>query len=261
MENKGLFAELIILIWFVLPITGCGNGDVPASVSTAPGTTITGNFLDSPVEGLDYQIPTLSGTTDSQGTFKFKHGENITFSIGTVILGAVQASQRITPIDLVVNATDEQDPTVTNICRFLQSIDLDGIPTNGIQISAEIKNEIDGRSIDFSQSTEEFETNTDITTLFNTLNELGLFSGGSTRTLCSCEDARAHMKTTLDTLAQCKGEGKIIFHGAFYQDVDNTLIAEGVGAAIELIENMIFIDDYLVTNDGTPLLILDVDLL
>jgi hypothetical protein len=71
-------------------------------------------------------------------------------------------SKNFFPVDLVVGATDEMDSTVTNMCRLIQSLDVDINPDNGINISAEIRDVVAGRSIDFSQSETDFENDPEI---------------------------------------------------------------------------------------------------
>jgi len=111
-----------------------------------------GIFIDSPVQGVEFSTVSQSGITDSQGAFNFKQGETITFSLGGIVLGHATAKETMTPIDLVQGATDEMNPTVTNICRLLQSLDVDNNLDNGIQITQEIIDEIQGLDIDFNAS-------------------------------------------------------------------------------------------------------------
>ena len=68
----------------------------------------------------------MSGITDGAGTFMYHEGESITFLVGDIMLGSAPGNFIMTPIDLVPGAVDETHPTVTNICRLLQSLDQDG---------------------------------------------------------------------------------------------------------------------------------------
>ena len=178
------------LVYFNGGVGGGGGG----------GTSLQeGVFLDTVVEGIEYETATQSGVTDSNGTFKYHEGETITFSIADVVLGQTMAKATMTPVDLVIGAIDETAPTVTNICRLLQSLDEDGNLNNGITISTEIRNEVANRPIDFTQSTEDFGNDPDIEALFATLNALGIFTDEGDRTLCSAEQAQSHMKITLNS--------------------------------------------------------------
>ena len=199
MKLRDIFLFVAIPSIFALTVVGCGGGGDDA---TTPASSAVNNgvFLDGPVEGLTYQTVTQSGTTDAAGTFKYQDGENVTFSIGSVVLGEGIAQPTMTPIDLVGMAVNEKYPSVTNICRLLQSLDEDGDFSNGITITSAISDEVSGRKIDFSQSIEAFENDSDIQDLFDTLNALGAFSTRGKRKLCSALQAQNHMAETLNDI-------------------------------------------------------------
>jgi hypothetical protein len=131
--------------------------------------------------------------TDKSGTFNYKKGETVTFSLGGVVIGSVQGAQLITPVDLVPGATDENNETVTNISRLLQSLDLDGNPDNGISIPANIKLAMENISLDFSA--QGFGNSPALSDLFRKLNDANLFP--QKRSLVSPEIARTHLKLSL----------------------------------------------------------------
>lgn len=172
---------------------GCdsGNGGTPTSVISS------GVFVDSPVKGLEYKTATREGLTETDGSFRYADGETVAFYIGNIFLGETAAKGVITPIDLIAGAVDETEPTVTNICRLLQSLDQDGNPDNGITISAETRRELKDRPIDLELSVSDFENDTDVQSLFNVLNALGIFSHEEERTLIPAEQARSHLRITL----------------------------------------------------------------
>lgn len=120
--------KIVLLISLSAWFTACGGGGGDAN--TAP-LLITGEFLDSAVEGLTYQSGSNpSGTTDANGTFTYTPGETLTFSVGGVVLGTLpDGASVITPFDFGVAAT-------VNIARFLQTLDADGDPSNGIDLTA-----------------------------------------------------------------------------------------------------------------------------
>jgi hypothetical protein len=109
----------------LLGLTACGgSGDGGGS-----GTTSTGIFLDAEVEGLEYTTDSgVTGQTDENGTYKYVPGEQISFSIGGVNIGTVDGAPSCTPFDFGAAST--------NIARFIQSLDADGDPSNGIDITA-----------------------------------------------------------------------------------------------------------------------------
>ena len=121
-----------------------------------PDKTIPeGVFIDSAVEGLIFTTATQSGTTDSAGTFTYIPGEIVSFYIGDILIGSAEGQAMLTPLEFVPGAVDETDPEVTNILRFIQSMDSDNDPDNGITISAESAAAAIGESLDFSLATVE----------------------------------------------------------------------------------------------------------
>jgi serine protease len=181
-------AMLLLLSLFLLASCGGGGG---------ASTVKTGKFIDAPVQGLDYLTDSQNGITDSQGNFRYEAGEEITFSIGDVVLGTTLAKPIITPLDLVNNAQDETDPIVTNILRFLQSLDDDGDLEDTITITPQITTEVSGRPINFNTSVEEFD-NAEMADLFEALNDQDAFSGNIPRELRKAEEAQEHFRKELD---------------------------------------------------------------
>jgi len=110
---------------------GGGSGGGGGDVFEAPVIIYEGEFLDSAVQGLTYQSgANSSGTTDASGTFRYSPGEALTFSLGGVEIGTFRdGAAVITPFDFGVEAAE-------NIARFLQTLDEDKDPSNGIDVTA-----------------------------------------------------------------------------------------------------------------------------
>jgi len=137
------------LVLTLLQLSACGVGDSstsgvsssstvvsssPTSVITVSTPTLTGVFVDAPVGGMNYTTSSgISSTTDASGTFSYSAGSTITFWINDISLPSVTASSMITPVDLA-GASSEDDTKVVYMARFLQAIDADGNPDNGITI-------------------------------------------------------------------------------------------------------------------------------
>src|SRR5260221_9574037 len=89
---------------------------------------LTGVFA-GPTSGLKYQTPTLSGITADDGEFQYRAGESITFLVGALVLGSVEAAPRLNLAHLVNRAAGKidkvHDPLVTNLGRFIHSLDQD----------------------------------------------------------------------------------------------------------------------------------------
>jgi para-nitrobenzyl esterase len=194
--NKYKKLALSFLLLATLATTTACSGGGSSSPATNFDTPLTGVFVDAPVEGLNYQTETMSGITDGNGTFKYHVGETVTFMIGDLMLGSAAGSDIMTPIDLVPGAVDETDPTVTNICRLLQSLDWDGDLSNGIMITDTMRSEISGRMIDFTKDVSTFH-DYDVQAFLDTMNMLGGFQNGENRGLMAPLDAQYNFQQTL----------------------------------------------------------------
>lgn len=183
----------------LIGITGCGKSGGGGPVIAKPeGTYKNGYFIDSPVEGLQYKTPSWSGLTDSQGTFYYQDGEEITFSLGTVILGQTQAKGIITPVDL-----DSANPTtsstkVINIARLLITLDQDDNPDNGITITQSVRDALNGINIDLTNPN--IDNSAGIQEMFKRLNGLGIYPEEVTG-LVPADDAQNHLENTLSQIA------------------------------------------------------------
>ena len=156
--------------------------------------TKTGIFLDSAVEGIDYISGTLSGQTDGSGKFEYYEGSDVSFTVGGVSLGTTQGASTLTPVELVEGANSDTD-SVVNIARFLQTLDADGDPSNGITITPAVSKSLkdSNASVQFNVSPEKFEeTNSGP---INTIKQIPL-DNGSTRSLISKASAKGHLDQT-----------------------------------------------------------------
>ena len=135
----------LIFSSFLFVLASCGGGGGGDSSSSA----LTGTFVDSPVINIGYRTATQNGNTNSQGEFRYLQGEMVTFFIGDLEFPPVLGDAIVTPLDMA-GTDDVGDPMVVNIIRLLQSLDKDGIPSNGITITQAAKdNAVD---LDFDMS-------------------------------------------------------------------------------------------------------------
>ena len=188
------FSLMLMIGLAAMMICGCsgsGSGD-----SSGP-VVKEGVFVDSVVEGLEYRTDTRSGITDSGGRFHYVEGETIEFFIGGIIIGSTKAAPVITPVDLVEGAEDETDDRVTNIARFLLTLDNDADPENGISIVQPVREAAATLSIDFSMTVVSFETNSAVIEAVSTLTTLTL---AGERGLISITFAQLHLRITLNNL-------------------------------------------------------------
>jgi hypothetical protein len=124
--------------------------DTAVPPSTAVFEPITGNsgFLTGPaVAGVAWETATQQGVTGLDGGFQYEEGETVRFMVGDTLVGKAPGQPQVTIFDLAGSVVhtgidiswalqDEEGPfqTVINTAVFLQSLDHDADPKNGIQI-------------------------------------------------------------------------------------------------------------------------------
>ena len=187
----------VILSTFFLFSCGGGGGDSEpgseeSSLDTGPdsGSELTGVFIDSAVQGLAFSTATLSGITNSNGEFTYLAGEQVSFSVGDIIIGQAAGASVVTPVDLVAGAIDETNLVVTHIAQFLQTLDDDGNPDNGINIPTAVSTLASGDFINFESAAFTVETS-DLIAEYTASTSAGL------RELVSENAAQAHLQINL----------------------------------------------------------------
>lgn len=234
--NKALLVSLC-----VLPLFACGGGGsesstTPSSTSTQDiidntntsvdsVTTYTGIFVDSAVEGLSYSTESQSGITNEKGEFTYQLEENVIFSIGGINFPATPVKNIITPLDMF-NTSNINTPEVVNVLRLLQSLDTDGLPENGIQISEQVRELAELVTVDFTSNT--FE---------QVVESLVQMSGNVHQQLITEDTAIYHFQTTLTALniqhsSQCeKTHSSVGYYGYF------STLAHDVSGRAEIIDD------------------------
>ena len=138
MKNRSWMIKVLLgSVVLALFLAGCGS-----SHDSEP--LLTGIFVDDVVEGLEFRAGDRVGFTDAEGKFYYRESETVSFYVGGIKIGETSdANPMTTPIDLVdADNSFVLHPTVTNISRFLQSLDEDGLPGNGIRITRETRDRI-----------------------------------------------------------------------------------------------------------------------
>lgn len=180
-------------IFFLLAaLTACGGGS--GSDDGGSNKLKQGKFLDSAVQGARFKTATQSGITDASGSFTYRSGETVSFYIGDILLGQARGALVITPVELVPAAVDEYNETVSNIARFLQTLDDDGNADNGILITAVVAQQASGKSLDFTLSATAFGNDGGVQTLIASMTAA---STAGARTLVSAAQAQSHLSTTI----------------------------------------------------------------
>jgi len=160
---------LVVSSLSLLTLVACNSGG-GGGKGTAALQVSSGQFIDSIASGLEYSYPGLgiSGITGDTGSFSVHLGEQVQFSIGGIVLGQATANILMTPVNLG-SSNSVTDQVTTNIARFLQIIDSDADNSNGIQITADMRTAAAGMSINFNQTTTNFESDTNVSDIINTL--------------------------------------------------------------------------------------------
>ncbi|MBT8437226.1 MAG: hypothetical protein KJP11_07635 [Gammaproteobacteria bacterium] len=191
-----LFSSIIkflVFTSFAVWLTACGGSG--GGGGGGSDVVLTGQFVDSPVEGVSYFSGGLSGIT-AAGRFSYRSGEDLYLSIGDIDLGNGLARNIFTPLTLV-GATSPGAPKVINIARFLQTLDDDGDPSNGILITEAVRTAAVGMTIDFDLGTTIFPNDGNVQTVVADLTAL---TTAGARSLVSAAAAEAHLRSTLNDI-------------------------------------------------------------
>lgn len=181
------FYRIITLVSFTV-VYGCFTDETGEGETEA--ITETGIFIDTQVSGLKYTTETKSGVTDENGKFEYLEGETITFYVGEILIGSGIAKENMSPIDIASTINpDINSIEVKNISAFLQSLDNDNDPSNGIEITASAVNAITVSNIDFMQPIEKL--------LGQIIAEVNV-STGSKLSVVYPEEAALHLAESLD---------------------------------------------------------------
>ncbi len=117
-----------------LMLVACGGGGASdgnnAMTPLSPATGV-GYYVDAAVKGVNYRCGNEKGITDENGTFLFEKGKGCRFELGGIRLKDV-------PSNILANGVKIVEDNLT-VARFLQSIDVDGDLSNGIQISSKVR--------------------------------------------------------------------------------------------------------------------------
>jgi hypothetical protein len=117
--------------------------------------------VDGVVEGLEYSTSSgLTGLTDANGRFGHRIGDDITFKVGGVVLGTATpedvASGKTFLQDIAdVDRTDLNDEYLENMATFLQSLDENRNPDDGIVITDATRTLLQEADLDLRTATGE----------------------------------------------------------------------------------------------------------
>jgi hypothetical protein len=171
------------------------SGWVAPPAPTAPpatGSTATGVFRDANVQGVAYTSGTLSGVTAADGKFQYIAGSPVTFKVGAVTLGSFNGQAFITPLHLPTSTASSIVDQIENRLRFLQMLDLDGNPENGIEISESARTRAaNWAAVDFTIA------GADLPAALATLRADAMSADGGTHTIPAAAAASDHFVRTV----------------------------------------------------------------
>ena len=117
-EVMKFLLKILALSFVMMLMGGCSSSSDGNSDSS-----VVGYFVDDPVSGLTYECSSGTvGVTGVEGEYTCENGDDVTFSIGDVIIGTVTAEDGIvTPYTFFPSNQD----AALNLARLLQSLDSD----------------------------------------------------------------------------------------------------------------------------------------
>ena len=117
-------------------LSACGGGGGSSSAGNSGGdssinnSTLTGYFIDSSVQGVSYRTSSgIEGITSVEGAFNYNSDDDVSFYVGNVYLGTFTSGEILTVLE-------SESPG--QLAAFLQALDSDDNPENGIEITPEM---------------------------------------------------------------------------------------------------------------------------
>ena len=152
------FSLSILFSSILLATAGCGGSGGSSSDSapestgeqTAEPQTRSGKLLG--ISGFSYESGSEIGTTADDGQFQYRTDQEVTFYLGDIALGTTTPKDYITLEDI---AGDHPD-ALSNLQRFLVTVDYDLSPMNGIVVTPKIHAAAGEATLNFNQSSEAF---------------------------------------------------------------------------------------------------------
>lgn len=125
------------------------------------GAEMTGVLVAGGVKGLRYKTPSFSGLTDSKGSFRYRDGEEVKFTLGGITFGSAAGATKLNLFNLVGSTplTEESElraalenhqrvsdlDLVSNMMLLLMTLDRDQDPQNGIDLTGWDRELVDQR--------------------------------------------------------------------------------------------------------------------
>ncbi|MEM9603348.1 MAG: hypothetical protein AAGA11_10825 [Pseudomonadota bacterium] len=163
---------------------------------------LSGVLLDSAVSGVHYD----GALTGLDGRYFYLAGDVLRFHLGGVELGSVTGRAQTTPHDLAGSHDDYKHDRVIRTARLLQSLDSNGVLSDGIQISDSVRNAAARATLDWTLAGTAFE---------RALSDLVFTLTAGQGAVVSAEDAQTHLHNTLaNSVESCAGVPRNAAHFA-----------------------------------------------
>jgi len=120
-----IFISITSLFFF----TACGGGGGGGGDSTPPNTSLQGEIVYGPTQGVDYVCSSgLVGTTNSLADFNCNDGDNVSFYLGSILIATLDAKSGITtPYEFF----SDDITAALNYVRLIQALNIGGANTYG----------------------------------------------------------------------------------------------------------------------------------
>lgn len=145
--------SMILALSITLGLSACGGGGSSPS-NSAVDSKKPSYFIDSPVQGLNYECDDTQGITDANGTLLCDSAP-ITIKLGEMTLGTLESftvDAKIYPQDLLdLPRNNFSDANLLKLIRLLQSLDDDGDISTRIVIPSDISSYYSA-NLNFEQS-------------------------------------------------------------------------------------------------------------
>jgi len=194
-------------------LVGCGGGGSSSDDTTS--TTGTAYYEDSAIAGADYSCGAQSGVTGSDGSFTFEVGQGCEFKVGDIVLRGVSADELKNGARIVENTLP--------VAQFLQSIDVDGDPSNGINITSKVKTALKNAKINHVPTGD----------LANVVNMLKNSVEGFDGQYVSTQDALKHLMKNDELARATEQTKKLLANKTFYApDVEDGVVEVSFNADV-----------------------------
>ena len=171
---------------------------------------LTGIFA-GPVKGLKYETTSCTGMTGENGEFHYRAGERVAFLVGDAVLGTAMGAPRVNLAEIISRVDGNPhkllDAGLTNVARFLCSLDEDGNLDGGITIPARVHDIVGARPVNFRRDVsfagvradhvQDFENDPVIRGLFEEFGRQNVFTDRVPRQLCSAATARNEVRRNI----------------------------------------------------------------